>query len=98
MSLFERIEFDEDKRRTVLETRGIDLLRAAMVLAGPVLVREDGRNDYGEVRYVATGEAGGDHYTIVYTTRGTTIRIITAWRAGRSARRRYQEHIDSGPV
>jgi uncharacterized DUF497 family protein len=93
MSLFERIEFDEGKRRKVLETRGVDLLRAAMVLAGPMLVKEDGRNDYGEIRYVATGEAGGDYYTIVYTTRGTTIRLITAWRAGRSARRRYQDHV-----
>jgi uncharacterized DUF497 family protein len=98
MSIFERIEFDEDKRRRVMETRGVDLLRAAMVLAGPILVREDGRNDYGEVRYVATGEAAGDYYTIVYTTRGTTVRIITAWRAGRSARRQYQEHVGGGAV
>jgi uncharacterized protein len=88
-----RVSWDEAKRQSILRERKIDLLRAALVLDGPTLVRDDVRNDYGEARIIATGEIEGEFYTIVFTQRGDTIRVITAWRAGRSARRRYQERF-----
>jgi uncharacterized protein len=93
--MFERILFDEDKRKAVQKTRGVDILRAVMILEGPTLAVEDQRKDYGEIRYLATGQVEGEYYTIVYTTDGSSVRIITAWRAGRHARRRYQEYLRS---
>ena len=96
MYLRDRIVFDEDRRRAVLERRGVDLLKAVLVLAGPTLTIVDKKKDYGEERYIATGEIAGEFYTIVYTTDARSVRIITAWRAGRPARHRYQEYLRSG--
>jgi uncharacterized DUF497 family protein len=98
MYSLERIHFDEEKRKSVLKRRGVDLLSAVLILAGPTLTVEDKRHDYGEDRYIATGEASGEFYTIVYTTLGREIRVITAWRAGRRARRRYQEYLRSRAI
>jgi uncharacterized DUF497 family protein len=64
-----------------------------LILDGPTISYEDNRHDYGETRQIATGEVEGEYYTIVYTTRGDTFHIITAWRAGRHARHRHQERF-----
>ncbi len=88
-------EWDEDKRQAVLQRRHVDLARAALILLGPVVTTEDDRYDYGEARAIATGERNGEYFTIVYTRVGDTFRIITAWRAGRRARRRFEEYCAS---
>ena len=85
-------EWDEDKRQAVLGRRGVDLARAALVLLGPVIVKEDDGYDYSETRYIATGEREGAYFTVVYTRDGDTFRIVTAWRAGRRARRQFEEY------
>ena len=86
-----RVEWDENKREAVLRRRGVDLARAALVLAGDTLIKEDRRHAYGETRWTATGKYKEEYYTIVYTKRGDTFRVITAWGAGRRERRRHQE-------
>ena len=88
-----RVAFDPAKRIEVLQTRGVDLLRAALILIGPHLSYEDTRHDYGETRIIATGEVEGEFYTIVYTQDGDAFRIVTAWRAGRRARRGFEEFL-----
>jgi uncharacterized DUF497 family protein len=60
---------------------------------GPVLTQIDTRNDYGETRHISTGKVGEDFYVLVHTTRSGVIRLVTAWRAGRRARRRYQNRF-----
>ncbi|WP_394017788.1 BrnT family toxin [Xanthobacter pseudotagetidis] len=45
-----------------------------------------GRRDYGEDRYIAIGEAGGEHFVVAFTRRGEKVRLITAWKAGARAR------------
>jgi len=47
------LEWDENKRRHVIETRGADLLYAALVFDGIVPTKRDVRRDYGEIRYFA---------------------------------------------
>jgi uncharacterized DUF497 family protein len=91
-----KIEWDEDKRQRVLRQRGVDLARAALILEGETWVEKDKRHAYGETRYTATGEFEGEYFTIVYTQREDVFRIITAWRAGRRARRRHQERYGRG--
>ena len=91
-----RFEWDERKRQSVLSLIGVDLLRAALIFNGDILVTEDTRHGYGETRYIATGHFKGDYYTVVYTTREDTLRIITAWRAGRRARYRHQARFGRG--
>lgn len=84
------IEWDEEKRRKLLAERGVDLVYAARIFRGPVLTERDARRDYGEERDVSIGKVAEDHYVVVHTTRGNVVRLVTAWRAGRGARRRYQ--------
>ncbi|MEP9351184.1 BrnT family toxin [Xanthobacter sp. KR7-225] len=86
-------EWDEAKRARVFRERGIDLVRAARIFRGRVLVEADRRRDYGEDRYIAIGEAGGESFVVTFTHRGQRIRLITAWRAGARARAAYQERF-----
>lgn len=96
-----RVTWDKGKRQKVLARRGIDLVRAALILEqGPFIV-EDTRYDYGERRFIAIGEYKGQRFTVVYTPRtdpqtGEDIVhvIITAWRGGRKPGYRHpQRHV-----
>jgi hypothetical protein len=49
-----KVDFDADKRAAALERRGIDMLDAVKVFAGPTATWLDDRFDYGEAR-VADG-------------------------------------------
>lgn len=83
-------EWDEDKRRLVLERRGVNFAIAALIFEGPVLTMVDDRRDYGEERLVSIGKADGEYYVVVHTSRGQAIRIISAWYAGQRQREQYQ--------
>jgi uncharacterized protein len=48
---------------------------------------EDARANYGETRMKAIGQAEADILVVVYTVRGTALRIISARRANRKERR-----------
>ena len=87
------IEWDEKKRQATLLERNVDFLDAALIFEGPLLEIRDDRNPYGENRIKAVGEVDGTCFVVIYTWRDGARRIITAWKAGRNARRRYQEEI-----
>jgi uncharacterized DUF497 family protein len=87
-------EWDESKRRKVLEERGIDFIDVARILLGPVVEHASDRGS--ERRYVAIGP--GERQTlmaIVYTIRGDNIRIITARPARKNERRAYLQRFPS---
>jgi len=86
-----QFEWDENKRQRLLGERGVDLLDAALIFEGAVLTEIDPRTDYGETRYISTGKVDGDYFVVVHTARPPNVRLVTAWRAGRRARRRYQD-------
>ncbi|MCJ2021731.1 BrnT family toxin [Methylobacterium sp. E-065] len=74
--------------------RGFGFADAAGIFLGRCIEKQDTRQDYGEVRMVATGEWDGDFYTVVYTDRreaaGRTIRrLISARLANRKERRAW---------
>jgi uncharacterized DUF497 family protein len=85
-----QFEWDEGKRQRLLQQRGIDLIRVARIFRGPVITERDTRTNYGEDRDVSIGKVEEDFYVVVHTTRQDVVRLITAWRAGRGARQRYQ--------
>ena len=58
--------------------RGFGFDDAVAIFAGPVLEWEDQRQDWGERRILAVGEAHGHVLAIVYTERGSRRRIISA--------------------
>lgn len=53
------------------------------------LDRYDGREDYGEDRFLTIGLADDFELTVTYTLRGDTIRIISARKATRYEQRDY---------
>jgi uncharacterized DUF497 family protein len=85
------IEWDEAKRISNIKERGVDFRDAALIFAGPVVAKEDMREDYGEQRFRALGQVDGEYYVVAYTWRGPVIRIITAWKVDEDGRQRYEE-------
>ena len=99
-------EWDPEKSEANLRERGFDFEFATLVFEGPSLEVQDRRQDYGELRRVATGLAEGIALTVVYTDRrtdqgGTVRRIISARRSNRRERKAYQaaieEQVQAGP-
>ena len=95
MTEFE-FEWDENKRLAVLTRRGVDFRRVAYMFNGPLLTKPDGRRDYGEDRFISIGMIEKDCYVAVHTRRGTTVRIISAWKGGRREQREYHASLDEG--
>ena len=83
-------EWDPVKHERNLRERGIGLDEAALIFDGEVIAWADTRTEYGEVRLNAIGEANGKILRVTYTVRGKAVRIITAWRANRRDRQRWQ--------
>jgi uncharacterized protein len=93
-----RFRWNRAKSRANHREGGFDFAFAAEIFAGPVVVVEDLRRDYGERRIVAIGLTDGLHLTVVFTDRvdasgGVTRRIISARRSNRRERGRYGELI-----
>ncbi len=75
-------EWDEAKRTTNLEKHGVDFVDASDMWAGPMLVAEDARREYGESRYIGMGYIQGRLMVVVYTHRtANVVRIISLRKA-----------------
>ncbi len=84
-------EWDENKNSSSLEKHGIDFDLAVQVFDDPnLLVLEDTRKDYGEVRTINIGLVENELLlTTVSTDRQNKIRIISARKANKKERQRY---------
>ena len=94
-----RFTWDAAKSEHNLADRGFDFPFASSIFAGPTLERIDTRQDYGEVRRIATGLADGIQLTVVYTDRaeaGDVVRrIISARVSNRRERQAYSKVFPS---
>jgi uncharacterized DUF497 family protein len=90
-----RFTWDLAKSERNLAERGFDFGFASSIFANPTLERIDTRQDYGEVRRIATGIADGIQLTVVYTDRaeaGDVVRrIISARVSSRNERQAYRK-------
>lgn len=84
-----RIECDPDKREATLAERGLDMLRAGEIFAGPTLSVEDDRQNYGERRYISIGFLDGRMVVLVWTDRAQTRRIISMRKANEREQKIY---------
>jgi uncharacterized DUF497 family protein len=91
-------EWDTAKNESNRSKHGIGFREAAEIFRGPIVVSEDSRREYGERRLIALGEYDGDVIRVVFTERGDTIRIISAWKANRHDRQNYQKARQDRPV
>lgn len=82
-------EWDEAKRQSNAQKHGIDFAAVETFDWESALV---GRSDRGgEVRYVAVGYIDVRLYCLVFTERGTRIRVISLRCASRGEERRYAQ-------
>lgn len=75
-------EGDDSKNSACFEYRGFDFTYVPRAFFDPQRrVVQDRRRDYGENRYRLFGMIDGRTYVVVYTVRGSAIRIISACKA-----------------
>ena len=83
-------EWDENKRRSIIEKHGLDF-RDAPQLFDESHVKADAKpGSGGEERFLATGISNEKYVTVIYTERGGATRIISFRRAWKNEQRRYQ--------
>jgi uncharacterized protein len=86
-------EWDPAKAAANLRKHGVSFREATTVLADPLSVTvSDPDPSDAEERYIDVGiSAQGRLVVVVYTERGTRIRIISARKATTAERRKYEE-------
>ncbi len=83
---------DDEKATANLRKHEVDFHDAAFVFDDPFLViKQDDTEDYGEVRFRATGVWAGKLITVIYVERGKKMRIISARKANSHERRAYHQ-------
>lgn len=87
-----QFEWDEAKNAKNVAKHGIDFRDAQRIFSGPCVTRTDERSDmYGELREITVGLLDGvSVIVVVHTDRDGRIRIISARRALRHERKRYE--------
>ena len=84
------VEWDEAKSVRCTRERGFSFADAARAFADPDgVVESDDRFDYGENRFRLLGRIESRLFVVVYTTRGETIRIISAQKANIREQQRH---------
>lgn len=89
-----RITFDPAKRAATIAQRGLDFADAGAVFAGRHATAPDGRQDYGEARYITAGHLAGRVVVIVWTPRDGTRRVISMRYAHAQEAERWRRAMD----
>jgi len=89
-----RVEWDPTKARTNYRKHGVRFSDAEGVLFDPLALAREDETSSGEARYVAIGvDHVGKVTVVVYTQRRGAGRLISARRATRTERRKYEKGI-----
>jgi uncharacterized protein len=83
-------EWSQAKREWVLNERGIDFLRVAHALFDGRSILTVASPRDGEERFVSIGPIEGKMFAVVWTWRGSVIRLVTARRARNGEGQRYR--------
>ncbi|MFV9507422.1 MAG: BrnT family toxin [Oscillochloridaceae bacterium umkhey_bin13] len=87
-------EWDDAKNERNIQHHKLDFADATNVFEGPLLTDRDDRLAYGEDRWVSIGFMNPLVIVVVWTERnGDTIRIISARKANKHERKRYEAYI-----
>ena len=85
------ITYDPRKNERNLRERGLGFEMVAGFDFGSAVYAIDTRKDYGELRTRALGFIGDTLYALVFTMRGSALRVISLRRANRKERNRYEK-------
>jgi len=86
------IEFDPEKEARNRTRHRIGFAGAEAIFAGFHIDDEDGREDYGETRFVTLGRIGRRVVVCVWSPRGGKARIISLRKADKNEREIYHLH------
>jgi uncharacterized DUF497 family protein len=88
------VQGDAEKNRENIRKHGLDFADAFQIFEGPLLVRADTREDYGEERWQGIGNIRGRVVVVVFATIGAeTLRIISLRKANRHEREQYKKTV-----
>ena len=86
-----QFEWDSAKNRANLAKHGIDFTDAVAVFEDDLALTRPDPSSRGESRFVTLGMDGfGRHLVVVFTERGTRVRIISARGATKPERKSYE--------
>ena len=85
--------WDESKRLANIRKHALDFEGCEVIFDGPVVVDEDARDRYGEVRLNATGWFDGRVVIMTYTERDDDFHVISLREAKKHEIRRYIKEI-----
>jgi uncharacterized protein len=84
-------EWNSEKSDACFAQRGFDFAYVLQAfLDAERLIHKDTRWDYGETRYQLLGAVDGRVFFVVYTIRGTVIRLISARKANQREVQDYE--------
>ncbi|WP_017293887.1 BrnT family toxin [Geminocystis herdmanii] len=87
----DNFEWDDEKDNKNQDKHSISFDEAREIFLSPIIEYVDNRQDYGEVRYIATGKNRENLFlTVVYTFRNGKIRIISTRFANKKEKKRYE--------
>ncbi|MDS4022331.1 MAG: BrnT family toxin [Candidatus Competibacter sp.] len=89
------IEFDPEKAAVnPLNHEGVTFDEAKPVLLDPYALTHEDTDSQIEQRFVTLGMgAKGRILIVVWTLRGDSVRLISAWKANQPQRRRYEQQF-----
>ena len=93
-----KFEWDQAKARANERKHAVSFEEAASIFRSFHIDRPDLRRDYGEARMAAGLDSNGVVLNVVYTFRGATIRIISAWKASKHERETYAKAQSNRPL
>ena len=88
-----KFSWDEPKRQANLAKHGLDFADAEKVFAGPMVLFEDTRVDYGEQRMIGVGLLDYLVVLIVHVENEETIRIISMRKADGNETDIYYQNV-----
>ena len=89
-----QFEWDEAKNLENIRKHEIDFADVFEMFDSPMLIEPDDRFDYGEDRWFGIGFLGNGVAVVVWTERqNNVIRIISARRANRYERQRFEQYL-----
>ena len=86
-------EWDHEKNKANILKHGVDFIDAMLIFETFVLSAVDRRHDYGEQRVRSIGIVDDDCFVVVHTQRGSSVRLISAWKGRTDERELYRAHV-----
>lgn len=85
------IEFNPAKNQANIAKHGVDMAQAEEFEFETAIIGIDNRKDYAETRYRAIGYITGRLHVLIFTLKGSVLRVISLRKANRREQQRYAQ-------